>query len=335
MTQVREKRGIKQDGITGTLWRATSEGSNGLTYFTHPAWLPDSSGLVFTSDRYGRREAHLLEWPGGNITRITEGVAGHPVVSMDGESILFIRSGRVLRQALGGGRPEEIGVLPGTRKFGQVGQTCDGKYLVVSCNMSSESLLVKFPRGGGDYSVFHRDPRHLSHLLPLPSDPELLSVAWTRWGGGEMPQRIWLTDLAKGGTRPLYDQPEGELVTHEAWSGDGRWLGFTAGPFDRKQGTFSLKLIDPRGRKTVDVADGGNFWHCCPNRDGSIIVSDTNWPDEGIQLVDSSSGEVETLCLSMSSIDTHPHPRFSPDGERVAFTSDVSGKSQVYVVELP
>jgi Tol biopolymer transport system component len=31
---------------------------------------------------------------------------------------------------------------------------------------------------------------------------------------------------------------------------------------------------------------------------------------------------------------THPHPSFSPDEKLAAYTSDVSGHPQVYVVEL-
>jgi hypothetical protein len=31
---------------------------------------------------------------------------------------------------------------------------------------------------------------------------------------------------------------------------------------------------------------------------------------------------------------THPHPSFSPDEKLAAYTSDVSGYPQVYVVEL-
>jgi oligogalacturonide lyase len=32
---------------------------------------------------------------------------------------------------------------------------------------------------------------------------------------------------------------------------------------------------------------------------------------------------------------THPHPRFSPDGRWVIFTSDRSGHAQLYECELP
>ena len=31
---------------------------------------------------------------------------------------------------------------------------------------------------------------------------------------------------------------------------------------------------------------------------------------------------------------THPHPRFSPDGKHVVFTSDRTGFAQIYEVEI-
>ncbi len=31
----------------------------------------------------------------------------------------------------------------------------------------------------------------------------------------------------------------------------------------------------------------------------------------------------------------HPHPRFSPDGSQVIFTSDMSGYGNVYLADVP
>ena len=71
--------------------------------------------------------------------------------------------------------------------------------------------------------------------------------------------------------------------------------------------------------------------------DGQWIVSDTNWPDVGLQLIHVESGRYGTLCLSQSSNanPSHPHPSFSPDGRWVIYNSDRTGIGQVYVVEVP
>jgi len=96
------------------------------------------------------------------------------------------------------------------------------------------------------------------------------------------------------------------------------------------------------------------------DRTGTLMVADTKFPDIGIQLFNplDGSGEPRFLCLSDSTnvgdhweIDhcpyddgpvevyapqhTHPHPNFSPDGSRIVFTSDRTGHSQLYEVEVP
>jgi oligogalacturonide lyase len=89
------------------------------------------------------------------------------------------------------------------------------------------------------------------------------------------------------------------------------------------------------------------------------MVADTNFPDIGLQLFDPRDGDgtAVTLCHPGSSNvgahwngpfpyeqgpievyapqHTHPHPSFSPDSRQIVFTSDRTGYSQVYEVEVP
>jgi hypothetical protein len=106
------------------------------------------------------------------------------------------------------------------------------------------------------------------------------------------------------------------------------------------------------------------------------VLCDTSYPDEGLQIIDVSTGARRQLCLSESSnqgtqwrqsryalaedfararnepnqkalswmetaADTvygpqwsHPHPSWSTDETKVAFASDRTGITQVYVVEV-
>ena len=83
------------------------------------------------------------------------------------------------------------------------------------------------------------------------------------------------------------------------------------------------------------------------------IVCDTTFPDAGLHVIDvAGGGAADRLCLPRSSNvgehwggpfpyndgprevyapqHTHPHPRFSPDGTRVLYTSDAGGHAQIY-----
>lgn len=87
-------------------------------------------------------------------------------------------------------------------------------------------------------------------------------------------------------------------------------------------------------------------------------VCDTTCPDVGLQLIDLKTGKHETLCFSGSSNGgsqraktvpendhktrpetygsqwSHSRPSFSPDGKRVIYTSDRTGVSQIYFVDV-
>ncbi len=127
----------------------------------------------------------------------------------------------------------------------------------------------------------------------------------------------------------------------------------------------------PRGCLGIDVDTGAvrpvcafNAWHPGINRAGTLMCADTTFPDIGLQLFDPRDGvgAPRTLCFPMATNEgkhwntdhcpyddndyrqgkwtvhapqhTHPHPAFSPDGRFVVFTSDRTGHSQVYEVEI-
>jgi oligogalacturonide lyase len=115
-----------------------------------------------------------------------------------------------------------------------------------------------------------------------------------------------------------------------------------------------------------------NAWHIAPDARGERVLCDTNHPDEGLQIIDAATGARRQLCLSESSNQgtqwrkscyalasdfanarttlswmenaadtvygpqwTHPHPSWSMEETKVAFASDRTGVTQVYVVEVP
>jgi hypothetical protein len=87
------------------------------------------------------------------------------------------------------------------------------------------------------------------------------------------------------------------------------------------------------------IVAGPYFWHSASTLDGEWIVADTNWPDEGLQLVHVPTRSFTFLCESSASgvdgIGGHPEPNISPDGKVVIWTSDRTGIAQVYVALVP
>ena len=86
------------------------------------------------------------------------------------------------------------------------------------------------------------------------------------------------------------------------------------------------------------LVEGPYFWHSSASLDGEWIVADTNWPNEGIQLVNVRTRRFATLVHPRNSAGypqwTHAHPFFSPDIRHVAFNSDVSGTGQIWITNV-
>jgi len=170
--------------------------------------------------------------------------------------------------------------------------------------------------------------------------------------GAGLTDRVWLTDRSGAKNRRLYQREDKmQWVTHEVWVPGRRTVAF----------------VDwPRGMKMIDVDRGvvrqitySPAWHAAPDDAGERFVCDTNVPDRGLHTFEvdgDPADEAEPLCASEASSEgkhwkgpfpynngpvaveaaqhTHPHPRFSPDGSRVVFTSDKTGHAQIYEVML-
>ena len=94
------------------------------------------------------------------------------------------------------------------------------------------------------------------------------------------------------------------------------------------------KGSDPR-----TLAEGPYFWHSGASWNGEWIAADTNWPDQGLQLVHVPTGHFATLCHPGASQDHyefgHPHPALSQDGSLCVFRSDRTGVPQIYIAHIP
>jgi oligogalacturonide lyase len=92
------------------------------------------------------------------------------------------------------------------------------------------------------------------------------------------------------------------------------------------------------GNEPTELVSGPYFWHSAASFDGEWIVSDTNWPDEGLQYIHVPTRHFRTLCNPHATLAHyefgHPHPCISRDGRLVVFRSDRTGMSQVYVAHI-
>ena len=86
---------VKSDGSD---LHALAFSSNIAAADRHPAWSPDGSMIVFSSDRTGHFELYMVKASGAGLVRLTFTKAGvdnlEPAWSPDGTAIAFVRSAR-------------------------------------------------------------------------------------------------------------------------------------------------------------------------------------------------------------------------------------------------
>lgn len=349
-----------RDRATGArVWQVT-EGTaiNHPSYFLQSSFFPGGREIFFTSYKTGAAQLFEASLDSGGTRQITSGEAIHPfsaALHPDGETLVFTRGGglwAIDRKTL----TERSITEQRDAQLGECSISRDGEWLTAAFKSGGQSGLIagRFDGSGWNAIPF---PRTVIHPQFHPLEPE-----WIEFAGDPAP-RMHRVRRDGSGLECLYQHSSDEFLVHETFLGNTGDLVFTVWP-------HALCRMDWTTREISTIAKY-NAWHIAPDRRGERVLCDTNHPDEGLQLIDVSTGMRRRLCLSESSnqgtqwrhsryalaedfararnelswmetaADTvygpqwsHPHPSWSTDETRVAFASDRTGTAQVYVVEV-
>jgi oligogalacturonide lyase len=355
-----------RDRATGALvYQVTSHPSiNHPTYFLQSSFLPDGSGLIFTSYRTGSAQLFEASWPDGGIRQLTGDAPIHPyspAIFNEGQSICFVRGGSIYsidRTNL----EERLIFQMESAQLGECSLSRDGEWITAAYRRGAEAGLVVGRAGGPEWRTIPFQ-RTVIHPQFHPLEPE-----WILFAGDPAP-RMHRVRRDGSGMECLYEHGNDEFLVHETFLGITGNIVFTVWPDKLCAMNWSTREI----RKIADF----NAWHIASNRSGTQVLCDTNHPDRGLFLIDAVNGDQRLICLSESSNRgtqwqtsryalaedfaaarshapsagnlswmetaadtvygpqwTHPHPSFSADEKYIAFASDRTGHTQVYVAEL-
>ena len=191
--------------------------------------------------------------------------------------------------------------------------------------------------GGGQPAIYSRDGKRMSSVGPpgeyfnlyLSPDEKRVAVA------GSDPQTgardISLVDIASGTpARFTFSLAEDFLPV---WSPDGTRIVFTS---DREgTGNLYLKSASGAGNEELLFKSNERKWPGDWSRDGRFIICTNRSPTTKDDLwVLPMTGDQKPF-LYLQSPNNEDHPRFSPDGHFVAYTSDEHGRWEVYVLPSP
>lgn len=334
-------------------------------YFTNPGWYDDGRKLLFSSDRANRTNLFSIELETGVIQQLTD-LEPLPLP----REVEFLRAclnpvkaeayywyGLELRALdLDSLQERALYRMPEGFDVSMINCTADGLHVCasVSEDLSDRfrvdylrgyvgfretweakplSRVIRVPVAGGTAETLWEEQYWIGHVNTSPKHPHLLTFCHEGpWA--DVDNRIWGLDASNGKVWKIRPRQADEAVGHEYWFADGEHIGYHG----RRPGGnnfLGLTRYDDSGRIEVDFP--GHTGHIHSN-DRSLIVGDGGkivrlWRFDG-----AGYEPPRVLCRHDSSMkiqQLHVHPRFSPDGKRVLFTSDVSGYGDVYLVDVP
>jgi len=203
---------------------------------------------------------------------------------------------------------------------------------------TSTILRVEAETGQAE-EVLRKERFWINHVHVNPQDRDLILFCHEY---SELPDRMWLLNVATQKCGPIPGQGAEEWYQHEFWSGDGRRICFHGGiSGDNTQGFCGW--CSPNGEgytKAYHATSGRAYAHYNVHPDGQTMVTDGEARPGCISKVHLRDGkqEFEILCRHDSYTfgddqRCHPHPSFTPDGRQVIFTSNRTGTSNVYLTD--
>jgi eukaryotic-like serine/threonine-protein kinase len=200
---------------------------------------------------------------------------------------------------------------------------------------SSQRKLVWVSRNGAEQPL--AAPAHAYFLPRLSPDGRRVAVSIQ-----EQEAQVWLYDLSRETlTRLTF---EGSVNQNSIWTRDGKRIAFLS----NKEGPLNIfwQLADGSGglerlttSEYTQVPDSWSpdgqllaFMEVNPNTGRDIWV--LRMGDSG-QVPSAGSGQVRKAQPFLRTEFNEAVPRFSPDGRRLAYVSDESGRFEIYVQPYP
>ncbi len=316
----------------------------------HPVFSPDETRIAFTWDGGKKAERDIYvkvigaDGPPLRLTTAPEDDA-NPVWTTDGKYVVFVRSmpnsnekrrSDVIRVPALGGPEQKLGETNSTAEWSP-----DGKMLAVTRHPEWSELPAGEAGGGvflitpetGQYTRLTVTPQDTRDIFPRFS-PDGKHLAFIR---GPEPTKTWIWVVPVNGGEPRPITTENNRIDGLAWTGDSRAIVF-AGTWKGMRGLWKIAVggstpervavpgrepvsldISPRGDKLVwteGATPQSNLW----------LYRGGGFAGRGVP------GKFDAPTkMPSSSIYEDGSPDFSPDGQRLVFSSSRTGGYELWL----
>jgi serine/threonine protein kinase len=171
--------------------------------------------------------------------------------------------------------------------------------------------------------------------VDLSRDGRRVAVSQLTQPRGNAEFDIWVTDVATGAMTRLTDDPAWEF--DPTWSPDGSQIAFNSNRANPGAGPYSLFMR---------ASDGSGSDVPLVRGDAGISTESPDWSRAGVVTFNNSSANAtnvwmlpmsgsRTAVAFLSSKHNESSATISPDGQWIAYNSDISGRDEVYVRPFP
>jgi Tol biopolymer transport system component len=310
----------------------------------NPTFLPDGRHFLYfiRSDDPEIRGIYVgsLERPQDRILVVRSDFSGvySPGIDVGSGYLLWLRNGSLVAQLFDAERftvsgeavsvADSIRQIGGPDAFSPVSVSREGT-LIYGSSPEPHYQLTWYARDGKSIGTVGAPDAYLD--LRISPDHQRIAVLRTdRTNSGD----IWLMDIERGVPNRLTF--EGANLSGLAWSPDTRRIAY---PNAGSPPNLFVQDVSAAGRteRLVSSHNTQTFPDWSP--DGRVLIYAENVNDPSsttrtdLQLLSFDDSKTITPYLRTRFAETHG--RFSPDGKWVAYTSDESGRDDVYVQSFP
>ncbi|SFL91479.1 oligogalacturonide lyase [Gracilibacillus orientalis] len=333
-------------------------------YFTENGWYDNGNKILFCSDRENKTNLFSLNISSGEIVQLTDHDTTYGSLSAclhpTEQTAYFRKEHQIIEIDLI--TLKERVIFEGDKSLvgGNINCTADGKFIITCLHEDFKnkfpidlkngyvghrelmeakpySQILKINIEDGDATVVYEDHNFTTHINTSPKHKNL--ITFCHEGPWQLvDHRIWGLNLNTQETWKIRERKEPyEMVGHEYWFPDGENIGYHG---FRADGTAFFGKIHYNNKNMEEVEFSFRNWHA-HSHGFSRVVIDGRAPLDKLIVWDQVNGEFSNpkmLCEHRCSFHVqkvHAHPRFSPDGSQLLFTSDKNGYGNLYLVDLP
>jgi Tol biopolymer transport system component len=326
-----QNEGLLQVPESGGTPKQVTSSASGASNYHWPSFLPGSNAVLFASEVGGSPQIAVLSLDTGKVRNLIAGT--DPTYSPSGH-LLFTQAGTLMAvpfdlrglEITGDPVPvvNELLVHTVLSRSTDYSLSSNGTLVYVAGSARNAPVkLVWVTREGAELAL--PAPAHIYVLPKISPDGKRIAIGIT-----DKDSQVYIYDIARDTLNRFTFQGSNNLVP--LWTPDGKRIAYisnSAGPrnifWQFADGTGGLDRLNTSPQLSIPGS-----W----SPDGKVLAYSIIDPHLGYDIWTLTPSDHKTQIFLQTKFNESA-PQFSPDGRWLAYSSDESGRFEIYVVPYP